>query len=222
VLTKTNNFKESSGSVSETKNYQVETFEVDSGDGKIITYRVIDTIGIGDTGLSPEAVLFRIAMIAREVREHGINRVFFVTDGRFKEQEAKAFQVLKEVIFDEGVFNNTAIVRTNFAEFRSTSKCDEDVQNLLGLNQTSFPIISKIVQTDRSNIIHVNNPPLVGSEEEITVAQENRKSSRNVLLAYLAVHETVYKPKNIDEINSRIDGYVNAEKNQKERIRRYH
>jgi len=46
-------FKESEGSVSETRDCQVESFSVGQ-----ITYRVIDVIGIGDTKLSAVDVLF--------------------------------------------------------------------------------------------------------------------------------------------------------------------
>src|SRR4051794_14079657 len=44
-------FKESEFSVSETKDYKIGELEIELEAGKKIKYRVIDTIGIGDTTL---------------------------------------------------------------------------------------------------------------------------------------------------------------------------
>src|SRR5256885_1558807 len=81
VVTDTNNFKESSGSISETKEIQLGGFEENS-----IDYQVIDTPGIGDTKMSDSEVLDIIAKAVYLARD-GVSQVFFTTDGRFDEFE---------------------------------------------------------------------------------------------------------------------------------------
>jgi len=94
VLTDTNKFKESSYGVSETRNYQLEEFEHEG-----TKYRVIDSIGIGDTKLSKKDVLFRIAEGVYQMKD-GINQVLFVTSGRFDKGEIEAFDSLKKAIVE--------------------------------------------------------------------------------------------------------------------------
>jgi predicted GTPase len=77
VLSETNKFKESSGSVSETKKVQFEEFEDNN-----TNYLVIDTPGIGDTKMSDNEVLDIIAEAVYRTKD-GINQVLFVIDGRF-------------------------------------------------------------------------------------------------------------------------------------------
>src|SRR4051794_4954206 len=201
VLTKTSKFKESDGGVSESKDYQVETFDHGS-----ITYRIIDTIGIGDTKLTPEEVLYKIAMVAKEVKKDGINRIFFVSRGRFTKSEAAAFDVLNKVLFDEEVFSHTTVIRNDFPRFRNTDDCDEDFNLLNKANQDSFPIISRV---SRNNVLHVNNPPLVGEEDEITVALKNREDSRKTLLDHLEQRSAIYKPESINDLGKKVENHVN-------------
>jgi len=81
VITKTNRFKEGEFSISETKNFQKEIVTVDG-----IEYTVVDTVGIGDTGLPVKEVLLRIAEACRSVR-NGFHQLLFVTAGKFTEEE---------------------------------------------------------------------------------------------------------------------------------------
>lgn len=66
VLMGEDKFKESAKSVSSTKHVEEGVFEVDlDKEGKEkIRYRVIDTIGIGDTEMKPQGVLMRLAEMA--------------------------------------------------------------------------------------------------------------------------------------------------------------
>jgi predicted GTPase len=66
VLMGENRFIESAKSISATKHVEEGTFEVDldkEGNEKI-RYRVIDTIGLGDTKMKPQGVLMRLAEMA--------------------------------------------------------------------------------------------------------------------------------------------------------------
>src|SRR5436305_7998023 len=99
VISGTNRFAESSGSVSETRNIQSEFFEVNlTRNGRErIRYQLIDTVGIGDTQLTPRGVFERIGRASHAIRE-GLNQIFFVTNGRFTQEEARAYRDLKQVI----------------------------------------------------------------------------------------------------------------------------
>src|SRR4051812_13725665 len=107
VVTNTNNFKESSGSASETKKVQSEPFT----DKKNVNYLIIDTPGIGDTKMSDNEVLDIIAK-AVYLAKDGIGQVFFVNDGRFDQYEMATYDLLRTIIFDENITKHTTIVRT--------------------------------------------------------------------------------------------------------------
>jgi len=70
VLVGTDKFKESSDSVSETKDFKKGTFS-----WKGINYCVIDTVGIGDTKLTKRDILYKMAQGVVSLKE-GINQVF--------------------------------------------------------------------------------------------------------------------------------------------------
>src|SRR4051794_40917867 len=122
LINKNNNFeevfKESADSVSETRNVQVEKTEIDlSSDGnEKLEMIIIDTVGIGDTKLTTQGVLYRLAEATSHIGD-GLNQIFFVSNGRFTEKEEEAYKLLSSVIFDSEVINYTTIVRTNFPEF---------------------------------------------------------------------------------------------------------
>ncbi|CAG8607655.1 2401_t:CDS:2 [Ambispora leptoticha] len=63
VLTKSLNFTEIADSISETREIQIKEFEEEknSNGEEAIKYRVIDTIGIGDTRLTEQGVLYKLA-----------------------------------------------------------------------------------------------------------------------------------------------------------------
>jgi len=128
VLMGTDKFVESAKSISVTKNVEEGIVEIDlSEDGsEKIKYRVIDTIGIGDTKLTPIGVLTRLAEIADRVKKEGLNQVLFITRGRFSKEEIETYDLLSSVIFDKEVIKYTTIVRVGFPEFEDLDVCDED------------------------------------------------------------------------------------------------
>ncbi|RHZ35884.1 GTPase [endosymbiont GvMRE of Glomus versiforme] len=121
VITSTDKFKESSGSVSETKKIQFEKFEENK-----INYQIIDTPGIGDTKMSDNEVLDIIAE-AVYLAKDGISQVFFVTDGRFDQFEMATYDLLRTIIFDEKITEHTTITRTRFEDFKNKKKCKADI-----------------------------------------------------------------------------------------------
>lgn len=207
VITGTNEFKESDKGVSETKEAQVEIIEEEG-----VEYRVVDTIGIGDTQWSAKEVLYRIGETVWMVKE-GINQVLFVTSGRFTKEEKDAYNLLRTVIFDEDIVRYTTIVRTNFPSFKKPERAAADKEALIKENKDMEYIIKKC-----NNFIHVNNPPIdTGDEREEEFGRERRKESREILLTHLYVKcKEIYNPGNLEEMNERIGEYMDeAEKNQK-------
>ncbi|HLX55006.1 MAG TPA: hypothetical protein VKR58_13760, partial [Aquella sp.] len=131
--------------------------------------------------------------------------MLFVTNGRFTEQEIDAYNVLRDYIFDADIVNYTTIVRTNFPNFRSHNKCEED-KNLMVQESTD---IASIINSCRNRVIHVDNSSLnVDDELERTLGKRKREDSRNKLLSHLAQFQIVYKPANLDHLISRISNYM--------------
>jgi len=121
-------FKESAGGVSKTKNVEEIVVEInlkDDGSEKI-RYRVIDTIGLGDTSLTPQGVLMRLAEIADRVKKEGLNQILFVNKGRFTKEEIETYDLLSSIIFDKEVLEYTTVVRVGFPEFENQEVCDKD------------------------------------------------------------------------------------------------
>src|SRR6185436_3977721 len=108
VITNTDDFKESSGSTSETRLVQSKKFIENE-----IEYQIIDTPGIGDTKLSDHQVLDIIAEAVYLVKD-GLNQVLFVAKTRFDQSEMTTYNLLRTIIFDKDIANHTTIVRTTF------------------------------------------------------------------------------------------------------------
>jgi len=200
VISNDKKFNESGLSVSETRDIQIENFEIDG-----ISYQIIDTVGIGDTKLTTQQVLNKLADASYSIKE-GLNQILFVTDGRFKEEEVMAYDLLRSVIFDTNVASFTTIVRTKFAEFESPEKCEEDRKAMLEENQK----LSEVIRSSKK-VIHVDNLPESGSYAEIS--KKVRETSRTALLTYLRTCQDIYKPENLNGLNERINSYM-TEKDQ--------
>jgi GTP-binding protein EngB required for normal cell division len=167
-------FEESANSVSKTKNFEVKKVEID-GDN----YRIIDTVGFGDTSLEVTKIPPIFSEMDKYIR-HGVNYVFFVIKGKFTNEDIKTFNYLKDFFFDEEVFKHTVIIRTNFRNFRKEEKCEEDREELRNESESIANIVSSV------KIIHLNNAlPLDDEDESIASAKKTRKDSREKLIDYL-------------------------------------
>lgn len=198
-------FKESSESTSETRDLQIELLEmnVDNEGREKIDYRIVDTVGVGDTKLDPQGVLWKLARIAHELRD-GLNQVLFVTRGRFTKEEAEAYDLLSSIIFDSEVVKYTTIVRAGFPSFMDEKKCEADREKLKKEN----PKIAHIFKEVRK-IIYVDNPPMEGFYLEM--AKQVRQESRKRLLTYLGTCLDTYRPSNLATLNERIGDYMTNE-----------
>lgn len=202
-------FKESADSTSETRNIQIEKAEInlDNDGNEKLEMIIIDTVGIGDTKLTTQGVLYRLAEATSHIGE-GLNQIFFVNGGRFTEKEEEAYKLLSSVIFDNEVVKYTTIVRTKFPEFESEEACKRDREKLRN-EKTGLANIAKSVK-----IIHVENPPMIGRVSAIALAKEIREDSRKVLITHLGTCQNVYKPNNLNKLNDRIKNYMT----EKERL----
>src|SRR6185312_5572925 len=172
VITNTNKFRESSASVSATKEIQFEKFE--DVDNKI-NYAIIDTPGIGDTKMSDNEVLNIIAKAVYLGRD-GISQVLFVNDGRFDQYEMATYDLLRTIIFDNDITKHTTIVRTRFPSFKNSNKCKEDIDLMTKEFQEKKTELEKdlekakkeltstnlveIIESCQGKVVHVDNPSL--------------------------------------------------------------
>ncbi|CAG8721858.1 1445_t:CDS:1, partial [Racocetra fulgida] len=105
VLSNTNQFAESEYGVSETRGIQEGVFRVDNEN---IEFHIIDTIGIGDTRFDEKEVLNKLADATNAIKS-GLNQIFFVTSGRFTEEEVKAYNLLRTVFFADDIGEYTTV-----------------------------------------------------------------------------------------------------------------
>jgi len=136
-------FKESAGSVSQTKNIQVQEFLVNlREDGtEQVRYLVVDTAGFGDTQLTNKEILQLLEELVKHIGNDGINQIFLVSGGRFTKEEIDVYQILESTLFDREVVNYTTVVRTRFPEFENESECEADRQSLRRENNELFNLI---------------------------------------------------------------------------------
>jgi energy-coupling factor transporter ATP-binding protein EcfA2 len=205
VITGTNKFKENSGIESETKEIQVEKTE----DG---AYRVIDTVGIGDTrGLSSWEELYEIAKISDSVK-NGLGQILFLTDNsRFTEDAIETYEFLKKYIFDEKIVEHTTIVRTHFFKFRKEEKCGQEREKMLKDNGEFGKVIEKC-----SGIIFVDNQPVdVEDKDEKSQNIRKRKDSEEKIKTRLETirNESSYKPTNLEKVNEEVSVFILEENN---------
>lgn len=209
-----NNFAESSFTSSKTREVKAELFEI----GKEI-YQVIDTVGIGDTKLSRDEVLDKIAEAVYLAR-NGIHQIFFVINGRIDTTELSIYQILKTLIFDSEALNNTSIVKTNFHNFRETSEVESDIEEILKSSGSA----STIANECRNRFIYINNPSVIIScdncengifdncdcLEEAESNKRTRNESREKIINHLLTlrNKTNYIPKKLKDLNSSIYPYM--------------
>jgi len=202
VITDTSEFKESDLAVSETKDAQSRVVAINGYE-----YRIIDTIGIGDTKLDEKEVLMRIAEAARMVKE-GLSQVLFVTSGRFTDSEVEAYNILRTIIFDGDIVRYTTIVRTNFPSFQSPARTEEDERKLRDESGKLADVIANC-----NKILYVDNPSTNIGDERDATNKKVRENSRKRLLTHLNECVNVYKPSNLDDINERIGKHVDEKQN---------
>jgi len=214
VLSGTDKFVESISSVAETREIQTEEFELEvmlgENNNLKIKYRVIDTIGIGDTSLGPKEVLTEIAK-ACDILKDGLYQVFFVTGSKFTEEEIGAYNMLKRVIFDSHIVKYTTIVRTNFLEFENKDLCAEEKNKLI--NET--PNLAELINLS-NDIVYVDNPPMKG--RYANMAKDTRDESRKRLILHLMGNCGNYLPVSLEKLYERIDEYKTKEELLEEKI----
>jgi len=203
VLTNTNKFKESNYAVSETREIKTEEFKDEEKD---IKYRIIDTVGIGDTRMSLLEDLYDLVKLSEVVKD-GLSQIFFVTSGELSEESKLTYVFLKEVIFDKNIIDYTTVVKTRFDNFRNKGKCEEDKNRMLKNEK-----LREMIGGNKEKIIHVNNPSSIDvigeedEEEQNALNKKKRERSRRKLLEYLEkMCKDFYKPENLERLNKRIN-----------------
>lgn len=216
LVNKNNNFEEvfeaEDSSTSVTKEIKSEKFVLEDN-----SYKIIDTVGIGDTGLSEEEVLYKIAKVFSVIKEEGVNQVMFITSGRFTDEEWKSYNILKTVIFDNDIDNYTTIVKTKFPNFRSATRQSEDIRKI---NEEGGNF-SKVIEWCGSPV-YVDNPPIDDDENQVIVNinREKRRESRTRLITRLGLCQEIYRPRKLEMMNERIIKYVKEIESLEELLKR--
>jgi len=192
VISGTNDFEEGEFGVSQTKDHLKKEYIIDG-----VKYIIVDTIGIGDTKLSIQEVLYKLADACHSIRE-GINQVLFVTAGRFTEEEKLCYNILTSVIFNQEIVKHTTIVRTKFSKFRNSDFCNTDKTLMANENQEMRMIINNC-----NKVLHVNN-----LSEDDDPSLNARTDSRIKLLTHLHTCREIYRPKELDQLNDKIANYM--------------
>jgi GTPase SAR1 family protein len=183
VISGTDSFKENASSISETQDIQVREFEHQQ-----INYRIIDTPGIDSTVLSQKELLCKITEAIYSVRS-GINQIFFVSHGRFGEEDIFTYRLLL-TIFGEGVKEFITIVRTNFPQFENKEECESDIRSMVEndgkiIGATDFSL-QKIIHVENFANLMSNNPFLS------VYNKETRDKSKFILLNCLMSCQKIY------------------------------
>ncbi|KAF2073406.1 hypothetical protein CYY_005285 [Polysphondylium violaceum] len=202
VISGTNDFEEGEFTVSQTKDHLRKEYIVEG-----VKYIIVDTIGIGDTKLTTQQVLFKIADACYTVRS-GLNQVLFCVSGRFTPEEMMCYQILTTVIFNPEIVKNTTIIRTRFPKFRNSEACQADINSMASETSQMASIVMGC-----NKIIHVNN-----QTEEEDPGLISRKDSRIRLLTHLFTCRDLYLPKELTDINGRIKDYMTKAENFEAKI----
>ncbi|RHZ35955.1 protein kinase [endosymbiont GvMRE of Glomus versiforme] len=201
VISGTNKFKESGSSISATKEIQSEEFTEGN-----VNHAIIDTVGIGDTKLTRNEVLDKIAEAVYLARD-GVSQVLFVIDGRFDQNEMSIYNLLKTIIFDKNITDYTTITRTNFDNFRRSKMCKNDVSLMVEKGSE----LAKIIESCQRRVIHIDNPSLeVKDAGKLDRNKNKRSKSREILFEHLnkVCQEVPYKPPKLQSLSEAIVTYM--------------
>jgi septin family protein len=191
-------FQRGSGSFSKTQDIQSEQFSLNVGEWLEFNYQVIDTPGLGDNRFDERTVLNKIAELSKFANE-GFYQIFFVVKERFNNEDIGIFNSLKD-IFDEKINEYITIVRTGFEDFCEFEECEKDRKELMEINQETKKIVESC-----NGIVYINNPsPKVYKEKGKELYRESRKR----LLSHLSQLYTNYKPKELAQLNEKVNEYL--------------
>ncbi|CAG8627296.1 20086_t:CDS:2 [Gigaspora margarita] len=153
-------------------------------------YRVIDTIGLGNTMATEKEKKELLERFEEEIGtyiDEGISQIFFVVGEKIDRETLTEFLWLNEYLFDKRSFDYTTIVRTKFGDFKKEKKRTKDTEKLVKFfnnNETWKEINTQILE--KGKIVYVDNLSLeVEDEEELADNKEQRQKSRKILLDYL-------------------------------------
>jgi energy-coupling factor transporter ATP-binding protein EcfA2 len=195
-------FGEGDSAVSETRKIQSEEFTEDG-----ISYRIVDTIGIGDTNMTLDKMLRKLALMSYEVRD-GLFQILFVTDGRVTRESKLTYDLLKKVVFDDEALNFTTVVRTNFSGFQSDQRCKNE-KEVMKKNEE----LKSLIEGCKDRIIFVDNPSVDGDDEEKKINITRREISREKALSHFTLDlKIAYKPKNLNSLNESIKDHMAKKK----------
>ncbi|XP_062507231.1 uncharacterized protein LOC134183660 [Corticium candelabrum] len=198
-------FRESETVASKTKDIHQDMIKIE-WEGKTYDVTIVDTVGLGDTSLSEEQVLKRLAKVCYTCKE-GLNAVFFVVKDRLTKEEADTWDIIWKVLFTAEICKWTTLIRTNFPTFMIPERVSADM-TALKQDEPGRRVTSMV-----TSVIHIDNPPLI-----YPYGRAARAKSRETLLAKIALSDQVYKPPELDDVNKRISRYMEEQADAEKKI----
>jgi GTPase SAR1 family protein len=170
-------FEEGHYSKSQTKDIKDVIFNHESVD-----YRIIDTVGIGDTRMNLYESLQTLANMVNYLKDKELFQIMFVINGKLSEEARSTYLLIERIFFNEFISDATTVVVTNFVNYLANEETEKNKIKLVKNN----PGIERIFQ---NNVIYLNNPPINLKNEDPEIAElerklnfKNRKKSRSILL----------------------------------------
>ena len=192
-------FLEGDLGVGETTEVTSKTLKVNYGK-KVFTYQIVDTIGIGDGKVSRQEILVRLAVLCQWAK-NGIHQILFVTSGRFSKSQLEYWKIISNLIFQQDVVDYTTIVRTSCPRFQNTEWTKRDLDALCSGDDDVAKLFRQVRKNGR--VLHIDNP---GPDSGVEDFEELRSLARDRVLLHLIAHcGELYHPRQLDEINSRLD-----------------
>lgn len=190
-------FKSKDSSASVTKRFENSgVFDLEHK-GKKYKFRIVDNIGFGDTKGSEftEKIFRNIGEGICSIANEGFNQIFFLIKDRFSQENIEMFNIFERFINESEITEITTIIRTHFPSFRSTKTCDNDKQELLEENN---PQITKLINSCRGGLIHIDNQPTEKSDNpnirNNEIIEKKRRDSREKILDHLVENcDKIYK-----------------------------
>ncbi|CAG8492571.1 4285_t:CDS:1 [Cetraspora pellucida] len=189
VISNTDEFNESDKWIGGTQQFKTMDFEWNG-----TKYRVVDTVGTGDTNLSKDEVLYKMGEAIHSMKK-GIRRIFVLIGSRLNNDTVEPFNYIQKIF--KNVDQHITIIRTGFKDFQDKKACEQDKSDIEKTNNKMATILK------RYNIIYVNNPPN---------NKQDRENSRKIIMSHLESCGENYKMDNWDNVCVRINDLMIAKK----------
>lgn len=123
-------------------------------------------------------------------------------------EEAQAFGIMSDVLFNRDIAKYVTIVRTHFQQFDDPDLCRRDIAEMKGEDGRDLTPAQTRLAREAERILHVDIIPQRYCPSE---GPNPRQYAREALIARLASCQEVYNPPKLQDMNTRIGTFVEEE-----------